>query len=85
MQQLIKRIRINPAQRFIPADQVFFCHFNRHAQRCLGGAFAVAGLQHIELALLDSKFQILHVAVMRFKPATHIIKLGKYIGHGFLH
>ena len=38
-------------------------------QRGGGGALAVTGLQHVELAVLDGELHILHVAIVIFQRA----------------
>ena len=39
------------------------------------GALAVAGLQHLELALLDRELDVLHVAVVAFEPLADAVEL----------
>jgi hypothetical protein len=39
-------------------------HVHGNAHGCLGGALAVTGLQHPELAFFDGKLNILHFPVM---------------------
>jgi len=67
MQKLVERGGIDARNRFISGDQLLVGKLDRNPQRGLGGALAVAGLQHPQLALLDGEFQILHVAVMPFE------------------
>ena len=46
MQQLVKRSGLDTAHRLMFGDQTFIDEINGDFQRRLGGALAVAGLQH---------------------------------------
>jgi hypothetical protein len=65
VQQLVERGRIDAQHRLLARDQAFLGHVDGDLQRRLGGALAVAGLQHPELAALDGELDVLHVAVVR--------------------
>ena len=67
VQQLVQRGRINPQDGFLAVDQPFIGHIHGDAHGGGGGAFAVAGLQHVELAGLHGKLDILHVLVVAFE------------------
>ena len=49
------------------------------------GAFARARLQHIELALFDRKFQVLHFAIMLFHVPRNALKFRIHFGHAVFH
>ena len=49
-----------------------------------GGALAVAGLQHVELAVLNGELHILHVAVMVFEVMRDALELLVNLGHVLL-
>ncbi len=85
VQQLVKRIRINAQQRLITCDQAFLCHIDSHLERRLCRTFTASGLQHIELALLDGKFEVLHIGIMFFQLQPNRIKLGKNFRHSLFH
>ena len=68
MEQLLELQRIDAHQRGAPIDQFFLRHLDRRAHRGLGRAFAVARLQHEELAALDGELHVLHVAEMFLQP-----------------
>jgi hypothetical protein len=85
MQKLIERQWIDAQHRFVLSDQAFVGKLDRDAQRRLGGALAVARLQHPQLALLHREFQVLHVAVVALKRVVDARKLGIGIGQGVLH
>ena len=81
MQQLVKRRRIDAQHGFVAADQSFCRHIRGNLQRRFGGALARAGLQHPQFTFLDGKFQILHVAVMRFKLVADCAEFRKGLRH----
>ena len=72
MQQLIQLRRGHAQHRFLLVDQTFLHHFHRHAQRRRAGAFAIARLQHEQLAVFDGELEILHVAIMLFEAGGNI-------------
>mmetsp|Transcript_27480 Transcript_27480/g.51495 ORF Transcript_27480/g.51495 Transcript_27480/m.51495 type:complete len:381 (+) Transcript_27480:1733-2875(+) len=50
----------------------------------MGRAFPCASLQHVELSLLDSKFNVLHVLVVVLQLLADGLKLLEDVGHHFL-
>ena len=46
-----------------------------------GGALAITGLQHPQLALLDGKLNVLHIVVELLKLLADLRKLRIYLGH----
>ena len=85
MQELVERSRIDARHRLLFADQFLPRQFDGDAQRGLGGALAVAGLQHPQLALLHREFEVLHVAVMLFQRGMHALELGEGLRHRLFH
>ena len=67
VEQLVERHRIDPQHRLFLADQPVMGHVHGDLQRRLGGALAVAGLQHPQFAAFHGEFDILHVAIMAFE------------------
>ncbi len=67
VQQLVELRRLDAQHRLLLADQPFLHHVDGNLHRRPGGPLAVAGLQHVELALLDGELDILHVPVMVFE------------------
>ena len=55
---------------------------NRTARQA--GAFAVAGLEHEQLALLNRELEILHVLEMGFERLADLFQFGKRLGHVIL-
>jgi hypothetical protein len=74
---------VDPHDRFLSADQPLAGHVDGNLECRLGRALARPGLQHPQLAVLNGKFQILHVAVMVFQPVADGEKLGKASGISF--
>ncbi len=84
MQQLVERERLDAQHRLFLADQPFMGKLDGDAQRRLGGALAVARLQHPQLALLDGEFEVLHVAVMTLERVVDARELGIGLGQRVL-
>ncbi len=53
----------------------FFDHLDGNADGGTAGALAVAGLQHVELAILDGEFEVLHVAVVLLQAGGDLAQL----------
>ena len=81
MQQLIELAGRHAQHRFLLADHAFFHHLHRNANRRRAGALAVAGLQHVELAVFDGELEILHVLVMLFELGGDLAQLLVGFGH----
>ncbi len=74
-QEVVQLVRIDAEDRFFLRDQAFFHHLNRDAHCGQARALAVAGLQHVELAVLDGELEVLHVFVMLFQPRGDFAQL----------
>ena len=72
VQQLVKRGRFNPHDRFSLADETLIGHVNGNLDGRRRGALARPGLQHPQLAFLNGEFKVLHVAVMGLKAGKDI-------------
>ena len=57
----------------------------RDLQRGLGRALAVAGLEHVELLVLDRELHVLHVAVVRLERLANLLELLEDLGHDLGH
>ena len=66
-QQLVEAGGFDPHDRLVLGDQALASQIHRDLQRGLGGALPVAGLQHVEPALLDRELDVLHVAIVLFE------------------
>ena len=85
MKQLVKGDRIDPQHCLIPCDQPLLGHVHRHPQRGRAGPLTIAGLQHIELVLLDGELDVLHVAIMGLELRAHSIQLTEHLWHRLFH
>ena len=62
-QQLDERARARPGRSSLaPVDHALLDHVDGDAHRGQAGALAGAGLEHVELAVLDRELHVLHVA-----------------------
>ena len=59
-------------------------HVDGDADGGQAGALAVAGLQHVELAILDGELEVLHVAIVLFHLPGDGAQLLVDLGHGAL-
>ncbi len=85
MQKVVELLRLDTQHRLLIGDQPLLDHINGHLHRRLGGALAVAGLQHEELALFDGELDILHVPVMLLQGLLDLHQLGVALGEHLLH
>ena len=67
MKQLIQLAGINTCHRLFFADKTFFGHINSNFYCGGSSPFTIAGLEHVEFAIVNGKFQILHIFIMFFK------------------
>ena len=68
--KLIQASRIDAQDAGLLVDQLFLHHLDGDLHRGGGGALAVAGLQHVQLALFDREFEILHVLIAGFEKSS---------------
>ena len=85
MQELIQRRRLDPHDRRLTVDQALAHHVHGDLERRRRRPFSGPCLQHVELALLHRKLDVLHVTVVRFEPFAHAVELTEDLGHHFLH
>ena len=75
VQQFIELRRLNAHHSGLLVDQPFGQHVHRHVQGGGAGPLADAALEHIELALLDREFDVLHVVVVFFELFADAVEL----------
>ena len=74
VQQLVERGGIDAQHRLGPRRSAPRCTMSTAIfSAACGGALAVAGLQHAELALLDGELDVLHVAVVALRAAARTV------------
>ena len=81
VQQLIELLRLHAADGFLLADQAFGYHLYGNANSGGTGTLSVAGLQHVQGAVFDGEFEVLHVAVMFFQARSDLSQLLVGLGH----
>ena len=81
MQEKIHLVRLYTGHGFLAGDQFFIYHVHCNAHFGLCSAFAIAGLQQPQLALLNGKFHVLHVAMVLFQPVGNFLQLGEHLRH----
>ena len=69
---------------FFLRDEAFAHHINGDANGGEAGTLAVAGLQHVELSILDGELEILHVAIVLFHLPGDGAEMVVDLGHGAL-
>ena len=65
----------------LPVDELLLDHVHGELQRGGGGALAVAGLQHEQLAFLNGELDVLHVLEMFFKDLADLHEFGITLRH----
>ena len=75
MQQAVQLLGLHTQHSLLLADHALVHQVDGDLQGGGGGALAVAGLQHIQLAVLNGKLHILHIAVMLLQAGSDIHKL----------
>jgi hypothetical protein len=85
MQELVEGGGLDARDGQALVDQPLIHHIDGDLERRLGRALAGAGLEHIELAALHRELDVLHVAVMGFELAAHLLELGEERGHRLFH
>ena len=85
MQELVQRRWLDAGDRGLLVDLVLLAEVDRDLQRRRRGALAVAGLQDIELALLDRELDVLHVRIMAFQPLADLDQLPVGVRHRLFH
>ena len=83
VQQLIQGFCFNAQQRLFRCDHAFFHQVAGDIDSRFRRALAVTGLEEIQLAFLNRKLHILHVAVMGFQFVGQIDKFTVAAGHIF--
>ena len=65
-QEVVELVGLDAEDGFFLGDEAFANHVDGDAHGGQAGALAVAGLQHVELAILDGELEVLHVAIVLF-------------------
>ena len=69
----------------LPVDELLLDHVHGELQRGGGGALAVAGLEHEQLAVLHGELDILHILEVFFEDRADLHEFGIRLRHLLLH
>ena len=84
MEHRVQAVRVDLEQRLGGGNQALVHQDHRDLERRGGGALAVTGLEHIELAALDGELHVLHVLVVLLQALGDVDELVIHVGHDFL-
>ena len=80
-EHLVQLLGRNAVHGFLPRNQFFLLHLDGETDGGQTGAFAVAGLEHENLAFLDGELEVLHVTEMAFEGFAHAFQFRGGGGH----
>ena len=81
VQQRVELLRLDLQQRLVGREQALGDEIDGDFQRGRGRALAVAGLEHIELAVFNRKLHVLHIPVMLFQRGGDLGEARIHLGH----
>ena len=67
MQELVELLGLYAQYGFLLIDHALFHHLHGDANGGRTGPLAIAGLQHVQLAVFDRELEVLHVPVVLFE------------------
>ena len=82
--EVVKLVWLYAMNGFFLRDQAFANHVDSNANCSQSRTLAVAGLQHVELAILNGELKVLHVAVVLFHLPRNVLELFVDPGHRLL-
>ena len=85
MEKLLQGNGVDALQGLAFRDQSFLFHVHGDLQCRSRGALSGTGLEHPQLVFLNRELHVLHLAVMEFELAAHLVQLSKNIGHALFH
>ncbi len=71
----VQALRLQHQQSLLLGDQPFLHQVHGDFQRRAGGALAVPGLEHIEVAPLDGELHVLHIPIVVLQPGGDVHEL----------
>ena len=83
-QEVVDLVWLDAHDGLFLGDEALLDHVDGDAHGGQAGALAIAGLQHVERAVLDGELEVLHVAVVLFHALGAGVQLFVDLGHGAL-
>ena len=80
-EEVVELVGLDAEDGFFLGDESFFDHVDGDLDGGQTGALAVAGLQHVELGVLNGELEVLHVAVVLFHARGDVAQLVVDLGH----
>ncbi len=74
-EEVVKLVGFDAEDGFFLGDEAFLDHVNGDLDGGQTGALAVAGLEHVELAVLNGELEVLHVMVVLFHAGGDVAQL----------
>ena len=84
MEQGVQLLGIHHEQGVVHGDEALIHEIAGDLQSGLGGPLAVAGLEHVELLILDGELHVLHVVIVGFQLAADVHELLVGLGDDLL-
>ena len=81
MKERVELTGLHLQQRLVGREQSLGYEVDGDFERGCGRSLAVAGLEHIQLAVLDGEFHILHISVRLFQRASNLGEACVHLGH----
>ena len=85
MQQGVQGAGIDHGHGLLFVDHPLVHQVAGDLERSSRGALAVAGLQHIELAVLHGELHVLHIVIVILQDLANLLELGEGLGELFAH
>ena len=85
MEQGVQRAGLDHGHSLLFVDHALVHQVAGDFQGGSGGALAVSGLKHIQLAMLHGEFHVLHIPVVLLQGFADLLELGEGLGEFFLH
>ena len=84
MEQRIQLLGLHPHHSLLLRDHALVHQVHSHLQSGGGGALAVSGLEHIELAIFNGELHILHILIVILQLVGNGSELLIHLGHVLL-
>ena len=85
VQERVERLRVDLHERLLFGDHTLVDEVARDLDRRGSRALAVAGLEHVEVLVLDRELHVLHVFIVIFQSVADLLELLVHFGHDLFH